>query len=260
MMAGSVLGDREAALAEAIAAQEYLRERLEPRPGDPFYLCLSDLLIAIRSLVPPHITRVLDYGCGGSPYRVLFGECAYHRADLAGGRNLDFEYTADSRLPSQAADYDFVLSTQVLEHAEAPAGYLQECYRVLRPGGHLLLTTHGIFEDHAVPHDYWRWTAGGLQRMIEESAGLKVLTVKKLTTGPRGVLSLSERELHRLRFDSAGAYGALLSLGIRAVRRLGARRLHEASDKSFPHHRVVDASESGHEIYIGVAVLAIKEG
>ena len=46
MMAGSVLvGDREAAFAEAIAAQEYLRERLEPRPGIPsiyaFRICLS---------------------------------------------------------------------------------------------------------------------------------------------------------------------------------------------------------------------------
>jgi SAM-dependent methyltransferase len=188
----------------------------------------------------------------------LFGECTYHRADLIGGHNLDFEYAADGRLPPEAADYDFVLSTQVLEHAEGPTTYLQECCRVLRPGGHLLLTTHGIFEDHAVPHDYWRWTAGGLQRMIEEVAGLKVRTAKKLTTGPRGVLSLSEREFYRLRFDSAGAYGALLSLGVRAIKRLGARRLHEAGDRSFPHHRVVDASQSGHDIYIGIAVLATR--
>ena len=95
--------------------------------------------------------------------------------------------------------------------------------------------------------------------MIEEVSGLKVRTVKKVTTGPRGVLALSEREFYRLRFNSAGAYGALLSLGIRAVQRLGARRLHEVSDRSFPHHRVADASESGHNIYIGIAVLAVRE-
>ena len=39
-------------MMEALAAKEYLRERLEPRPGDPLYLCLSDLLIAIKALVP----------------------------------------------------------------------------------------------------------------------------------------------------------------------------------------------------------------
>jgi len=163
MTAVAALGDRETTLAETLADKAYLRERLEPRPGDPIYLCLSDLLIAIRALVPPHTSKVLDYGCGGSPYRLLFGECIYHRADLAGGRNLDFEYSTDGRLPPEAGDYDFVLSTQVLEHVEDPTTYLQECCRVLRPGGHLLLTTHGMFEDHAVPHDYWRWTAGGLE-------------------------------------------------------------------------------------------------
>jgi SAM-dependent methyltransferase len=242
---------------EVLAAKEYLRQRLEPRPGDPDYLCLSDLLIAIQNLIPLGAARVLDYGSGGSPYRPLFENSVYHRADLIGGTNLDFEYGADAGLPSKLKDYDCVLSTQVLEHVEDPASYLKECYRVLRPGGHLLLTTHGCFEDHACPYDYWRWTARGLQGMIEQ-AGLKVREIKKLTTGPRGVLFLSEREFHRLRFNAAGTYGALLSHGVRAIQRLGARRLHEASDRSFPHHRVVDASECGHDIYIGIAVLAIR--
>jgi SAM-dependent methyltransferase len=246
-----------AGIAEALAVKEYLRERLEPRPGDPCYLHLSDLLVAIKGLVPSHALRVLDYGCGGSPYRPLFGECVYQRADFLGGANLDFEYSADSHLPPEAADYDCVLSTQVLEHVEKPASYLKECSRVLRPGGHLILTTHGSFQDHSCPYDYWRWTAQGLQRAIE-SAGLKVKSLKKLTTGPRAVLFLSEREFHRLRFGAAGMYGTLLSVGVRAVQSLGARRLHLASDQSFPQHRVVDASEPGHDIYICIAALACR--
>src|SRR5262249_26183796 len=97
--------------------------------GAPDYLCLWDLLISIRNLAPAHTSRGLDYGCGGSPYRPLFGECIYHRADLAGGSNLDFEYAPHVRLPSEAADYDCILSTQVLEHAEVPTAYLRKCYR-----------------------------------------------------------------------------------------------------------------------------------
>src|SRR5262249_60854973 len=91
-------------MMEALAAQEYLRERFEPRPGDPDYLCLSDLLMAIKGLVPSHAKRVLDYGCGGFPYRPLFGVCTYHRADLAGEGNRAFKYAADIRLPTEDSD------------------------------------------------------------------------------------------------------------------------------------------------------------
>ena len=142
---------------EDLAAQEYMRQRLEPRPGDPLYLSLSDLSLAVRSLMPSRVQQVLDYGSGGSPYKTLFGNCVYHRADLT-GQGLDFVYGPDARLPASAEGYDFVLSTQVLEHVENPTTYLGECYRVLKPNGRLLLTTHGLFEDHGCPYDYWRWT------------------------------------------------------------------------------------------------------
>jgi SAM-dependent methyltransferase len=234
---------------------EYIRKRLSPRAGDHLYLPLSDLLDALKMLRPPNISRVLDFGCGGSPYRPLFSDCIYHRADLHGGESLDFEFGSDARLPLNVRDYDCVLSTQVLEHVRDPQTYLQECYRVLRPGGHLLLTTHGIFEDHGCPYDYWRWTADGLKCVIE-GAGLNVQSAKKLTTGPRCAVFLAERNLARLRFGSAGPYGKLLSLGLRLVQRLGTSRLHKASDVSFPNCRIVDVEEPGHDMYILLAMLA----
>jgi SAM-dependent methyltransferase len=238
---------------EAWSTPEFQRQLLEPCPGDPLYLVLSDLRIAIGGLVPPERSRILDYGCGGSPYRSLFvGDCTYHRADLAGGEDLDFEYGADGLVSAEAAGYDFVLSTQVLEHVENPSSYLKECYRLLKPGGRLLLTTHGIYEDHACPNDYWRWTTFGLRRMVEE-AGFKVGQLKKLTTGPRAATFLVERELARLNFDR-GVYWS----GIKIFRWLGARRLHKACDSSFPLFRVVDEAETGHDIYICIAVLASR--
>jgi 2-polyprenyl-3-methyl-5-hydroxy-6-metoxy-1,4-benzoquinol methylase len=91
-------------------------------------------------------------------------------------------------------NYDFVLSSQVLEHVLDPAFYLSECFRVLKPGGKLLVTTHGTFWDHACPHDYWRWTAYGLRQAVE-NAGFGVLATKKITTGIRAALYLLEQNL-----------------------------------------------------------------
>src|SRR5215813_15497539 len=80
-----------------LAEAGYLKQRLTPQPGDFLYLHLSDLLIALKVLIPTHVSLVLDYGCGGSAYRPLFGNCTYHRADLSGGSNLDFEYCPDAK-------------------------------------------------------------------------------------------------------------------------------------------------------------------
>jgi SAM-dependent methyltransferase len=242
---------------EDLAGREYLRQRLEPRQGDPHYIVLSDLLIAIRSLIPSGVSRVLDYGSGGSPYRPLFENCVYHRADLT-GYGLDFQYGSDARLPLSAGGYDCVLSTQVLEHVENPTAYLSECCRVLKSRGYLLLTTHGMFEDHACPYDYWRWTGFGLQKIVEE-AGLKVQALKKVTTGPRAALFSAERHFHNFGSNPVGFYARTLSVGVRTIQRLGAPRLHAMSDVNFQRNRVVDADQPGHEAYIVIALLANRK-
>jgi hypothetical protein len=55
------------------------------------------------------------------------------------------------------------------------------------------------------------------------------------------------------------AFVAVRFLGeVRAIQRLSARRLQNASDKSFPHHRVVDANESGHDVYMIIVLLVTR--
>jgi SAM-dependent methyltransferase len=241
---------------EELADQEYLRQRLAPKPGDPLYLHLSDLVLAIRDLLPSNVSRVLDYGSGGSPYRPLFENCIYQSADLS-GKGLDFEFGPDARLPPSLKEYDFVLSTQVLEHVEDPTTYLHECHRILKSNGRLLLTTHGLFEEHGCPYDYWRWTSFGLQRIVAE-AGFKVEATKKITTGPRAALFFAERQFYNLQSNPVGWYARLLSLGIRTIQRIGTRRLHIAADMTFKNNRIIDANEADHPSFIAIAILAVK--
>jgi SAM-dependent methyltransferase len=238
-------------MMDLLADQDYNRQRLEPTHGDPFYLHLSDLVLAMKRAIPARVERVLDYGCGGSPYRPLFGAALYHRADLAGTRSVDFEYGSDSRLPVNSSEYDCVLSSQVLEHVPSPDRYLEEAHRVLKPGGRLILSTHGLFDDHACPDDYWRWTVYGLSKLVES-----VETVWKLTTGPRAAIFFAERADYWPDDDGVGLYPQIVLIGLRTLRRVGARRIHQACDVCFPSHRMVDAKENGHNTYIAIALTA----
>jgi SAM-dependent methyltransferase len=119
----------------------------------------------------PSAPRVLDYGCADLPYRHLFpADADYLAADLPGNPRANVEIASDGTVPVEDESVDLVLSTQVLEHVEDPLLYLAECRRVLRAGGQLVLSTHGIMVYHPDPDDYWRWTCAGLRRVVGEAS------------------------------------------------------------------------------------------
>jgi SAM-dependent methyltransferase len=146
---------------------------------------LADLISSTP--LPPGAT-VVDLGCADAPYRDLLPEGArYVGVDLPGNPVAELEFRADGSVPMPDGSCDLVLSTQVLEHVEDPATYLAECHRLLRPGGSLVVSTHGIMYYHRDPEDYWRWTRAGLQKVLEEH-GLRVDRM-------RGVLALAPAAL-----------------------------------------------------------------
>jgi SAM-dependent methyltransferase len=117
---------------------------------------------------------ILDYGSADSPYRDFFPpDARWVTADLPGNSASTITLRPDGTVPVEDGAFDIVLSTQVLEHVEDPALYLAECQRVLRPGGQLLLSTHGLMVYHPDPDDYWRWTCAGLQRAVT-AAGFRI--------------------------------------------------------------------------------------
>ncbi len=56
---------------------------------------------------------------------------------------------------------------------------LKEICRVLRPGGSLFLIAPQGFQEHGMPHDYFRFTSSGLRYLLEQ-AGFEIVSIKPL--------------------------------------------------------------------------------
>src|SRR5215831_10665922 len=98
--------------------------------------------------------RTLDIGAQNGPYAAQFPK----RIALDIKQGLGVRIIGDAQaLGIRDASFDVVLCTEVLEHLPEPQRAIDEMYRVLAPGGQLLLTTRFLFPIHDAPHDYFRF-------------------------------------------------------------------------------------------------------
>jgi SAM-dependent methyltransferase len=160
--------------------------------------------------------RCLDAGSGRGPFISLLRQrgCQVVRLDQE-SRGAAPDILGDvqdlSALP--AASFDTVLCTQVLEHVPHPRRALLELSRMLRPGGHLILSAPHLSMVHEAPLDFFRFTRFALERLARE-AGLEVI-------------ELSE----------AGGLLAFLAHGPSLAALLGLRRLGLPLPRVLPWHR-----------------------
>jgi SAM-dependent methyltransferase len=122
--------------------------------------------------------RVLDVGCGDRPYEALLaGAATVVGFDVPGNPHADVHGSIDA-IPVEDASFDVVLCLQVLEHVPEPAAAVRELRRVVKPGGRVLLSTHGVYPFHPNPDDLWRWTSTGLDRLFRTNAEWASVTVR----------------------------------------------------------------------------------
>ncbi|MBU0880753.1 MAG: methyltransferase domain-containing protein [Candidatus Omnitrophica bacterium] len=120
--------------------------------------------------------ELLDIGCGDKPYEDLFRPFVKSHVGADSCDEADVKMDAHS-IKFAAEAFDTVLATSVIEHCEEPAKVISEMRRVLKKGGHLVLTVPYIMFIHLEPRDFYRLTKYGLQYLLRDFDIVKMETI-----------------------------------------------------------------------------------
>jgi SAM-dependent methyltransferase len=77
-------------------------------------------------------------------------------------------------IPFEDDSFDSVLITDVIAHIFKPENLVNDISRVLKPGGHLVLTSPFFYWISEPPYEFYRYTEFALRRFCEE-ANLEVI-------------------------------------------------------------------------------------
>lgn len=150
---------------------------------DPFFLAKHALQREIGAIAPGFSGRILDIGCGSQPYRACFGSVDYVglevlQASAQGSTKVADVFFDGLHIPLGDNSVQHVLCTQVLEHVFEPDAFLDEVWRVIAPGGSMLLTVPFVWDEHEQPYDFARYSSFGL-RHLAKSHGFEVIIARR---------------------------------------------------------------------------------
>lgn len=124
--------------------------------------------------------ELYDLGAGESPYKDFFLQYAerYVAVDWTGSYHdtkADIAADLNKPLPIESEVADTVISLSVLEHLCEPQMMLNEAFRILKPGGAMVLQVPWQWWIHEAPYDYFRYTPYGLKYLFEKSGFVDVV-------------------------------------------------------------------------------------
>ncbi len=117
-------------------------------------------------------SRLLDLGCGVKPFLPVYQNYCESSIGIDvvqtshGTEMVDMIYDG-KKIPFPDGEFDYVFSTEVMEHVPEPKDFLKEIHRVLKPGGVLILTVPFMVPLHEEPYDFYRYTKHALKYLVE---------------------------------------------------------------------------------------------
>lgn len=136
--------------------------------------------MAMVEFIPPH-SYLLEVGCGDGKSKAELEQriagVQYVGIDLnpaVWGKGKRFVAGRANHIPFAAATFDVIVSMYVIEHLVFPHLYLQEAWRVLKPGG-TLLTIAPNFVDKIMPSERVGYSFGSGREKVRRGQWLDAL-------------------------------------------------------------------------------------
>jgi SAM-dependent methyltransferase len=103
-------------------------------------------------------------------------KCKWTGVDMQTGIGVDIVADIHALPDTWTNKYTGVLCSEVLEHVQRPWVALPELFRVIRPGGTIIITTLFCFHIHGYPDDYYRYTDSGLKVLLSDAGFVDINT------------------------------------------------------------------------------------
>ena len=118
---------------------------------------------------------VVDLGCGESPFGDLFDRFTHClKVDFTPYDGVNIVADLTERLPIKSESVDIVVASNTLEHIPDTNKFLNECHRILKPGGTIFITVPFMIPIHQEPFDFLRFTEYQLDYLLKESKFNKI--------------------------------------------------------------------------------------
>ena len=168
---------------------------------NPFFIARRGLLKSIKELGKEITGKTLDVGCGTKPYEKFFNSSEYIGLEIETTMNRSIKqadcFYDGKKFPFGVAEFDSVVTNQVLEHVFNPDEFLSEINRVLKTNGKLLITVPFVWDEHEQPYDYARYSSFGLKSLLEKQ-GFEIIKHHKSVNDFGVVIQLMNAYLYKM--------------------------------------------------------------
>ncbi len=135
----------------------------------------------MRKQLPTFKGKVLDVGCGQSPYRFLLNKNSTEYCGIDIEQAIQFDYKNDDiisfdgkNIPFEKEYFDGLICTEVLEHVENYQYLIDEMFRVMKKDAKGIITIPWSARFHYIPYDYFRYTPSALKTMFKSFCSVEI--------------------------------------------------------------------------------------